>query len=88
MKAILAGRNASLNIAQMKVRDKNNIKSVMKEYRKRKEPVANNDIFICRIVPILSLNFPEKGAEIKAPTPYTARTSPASLLDTLRTWFA
>src|SRR4030066_1147085 len=64
MKAILAGRNASLSIAQMKVRTKNQIKSVTKEYRNRKEPVENKEIFIILSVPILSLSFPEHGAEM------------------------
>src|SRR4030066_1304828 len=69
IKAILAGRNDSLNIAQMKVRTKNQIKSVTKEYRKRKEPVENKEIFIILSVPILSLNLPANGAVINAPIP-------------------
>jgi hypothetical protein len=69
MKDILAGRKDSLNIAQMKLSTKNPMKLVTAEYKKRKEPVEIKEIIINFNAPILSLNFPEKGAEMKAPIP-------------------
>jgi hypothetical protein len=69
MKAMLAGRNASLSIAQIKVRAKNRIKFVTKDYKKRNIPVENKEIFIILSVPILSLNFPANGAVINALIP-------------------
>ena len=48
---------------------------------KRKIPEASSDTIIKRSEPNRSLSFPENGAEINAPAPKQARTSPAS--DTL-----
>jgi hypothetical protein len=84
MKAILAGRNASLNIAQIKVSAINKKKFVTREYKKRNIPVENKEIFIILNVPTLSLSFPENGAEMNAPIPYAASTSPAFPLDTFK----
>ena len=65
----LAGRKASLRTAQKKLSIKNKIKLVTNEYAIKNSPEVKREIFINVKVPSLSLSFPEKGEEMKAPIP-------------------